>query len=119
MMDYQNTLYGPIYLAQGVDALLTLADNRMAEIVVLDKTAGIDIGESGGQLQTIKPAAAVRVPDLTERGIEVTDLPRAKIFFNGFQWTVTSYKLRPSPNGERDGEAYLILTSRTVVSESE
>ena len=122
MIDYQSLLYDPIYLVQGVPASLTLVGGSVFGVTVLDKTSGIDIGDSTAQVQTIKPAAVVRVAELRAAGIVAEYLPKASITFSGFQWKITSTRLRPSPNGENDGELFLILTAKVAVedpSESE
>lgn len=116
MTDYQATLYDPIYLIQGVAVVLTLPDSGgVFDFTALDKTAGADVGDQGAQVQTIKPVAALRVPELTAQGVAVTDLPKSTLAMNGFNWNVVSYKLKPSPLGENDGEVYLILTGKVAL----
>jgi len=111
-MDYQALLYNPIYAIQGVPAVLTLADSEYEDLTILDKTAGVDIGEDVN-IQTIRPVGVLRVAELTARGVSVDSLEGARIAFNGLSWEVTSYRVKPSPKGERDGEVYLILSDKT------
>ncbi len=115
-MDYQALLYDPVYLVQGVSATLALSAGPTLEgLTALDKTAGVDISVGGASAQDIVPAAVLRVRELGARSVEVTALPKATITFNGKRWNVRSYKLRPSPNGEKDGEVYLILSGGVEV----
>lgn len=113
-MDLQSLLYDPIYSVIGVDAVLTLPTGELIELVVLDKTAGIDTGD-GVNAPTIVPAAVVRMVELVStNGIALKRLSdkNAKISFNGFTWRIESYRLRPSPKGENDGEVYLLLSQK-------
>lgn len=116
-MDYQATLYDPIYSVQGVDATLTLegALAPLTGLTVLDKTGGVDVGSNEMNVQTILPAAVLRVVELTARGVDVDSLPRAVLEFNDSTWRVKSYRPKPSPKGERDGEVYLILEQMEFV----
>lgn len=113
MIDHQAILYGPQYVIQGTDAVLTLPDSTVCPIRVLDKTVGVDISNGKSDVATIKPAAAVRVPELTALGVTMDRLPGSVIVFNGASWNVLSFRLRPSGNGEMDGEVYLVLSGRT------
>ena len=120
-MDYQATLYGPVYAQLGVSATLTLEGGGTPfPFVVLDKTSGVDISFGGGEggVQTIAPAAVVRVPELRESGIKPNDLVEAVLAMNGYTWRVKSFKLRPSPNGEDDGEAYLLLVQKRAAGKA-
>lgn len=107
-MDYQAVLYDPIYNSLGVLATLTSSGGVTATVRVLDKTAGVAIDDPV-KIETIVPAAKVRVVELTENDIALTDLPQGQITFNGSTWRIKSYKPMPSPNGESDGQALLIL----------
>lgn len=114
MLDYQSTLYGPLYRAHGVAATVALynTDETELEITVIDKTAGIPVGDSV-QTQTIRAVACARVKELTDKGMASTDeLPHGHITFNGFTWTIEDFITRPSPNGIADGEVWLLLTEK-------
>lgn len=124
MIDFQTLLYDPIYLVQGVLVTLTLSAANggtvYEDLTAVDKTIGADVGDKGAQVQTIKPVAALRVRELLDSGLTVAKLSKAKLQMNDFEWTVTSYKLIPSPRGENDGEVLLILAGKTLLdSESE
>lgn len=109
-MDYQTVLYNPIYLVQGVSAVITLPDTTtvLKPVMVLDKTAGIEI-KMGTDIQTIVPAAVVRMVELAAQGMKPPQLDYGTISFNGKNWKIVSHRLRPSPNGLDDGEALLVL----------
>jgi hypothetical protein len=120
-MDYQSLLFNPIYGIQGVPAAIFLADGTLVDgITALDKTAGIDVGGGDVQVQTLAPAACVRVSELTAKGVALDDLIKARLLMNGNEWRVVSHRAQPSPKGERDGEVYLILANpRELSTESE
>src|ERR1043165_4340820 len=105
-MDYQAALYDPIYLISGVPCVITTAEGEvLPTMTALDKTAGGGGGDNTGQLQTIVPAACIRITELRANDINGPQvLPDAKVSLNGKDWTVESYRLRPSPKGEGDGE---------------
>jgi hypothetical protein len=111
-MDYQSGLYDAIYLTIGVPCVIITADGEvLPTMTALDKTAGVVLGDNTGQLQMVVPAACIRITELRANDINgPEDLPDAKVTLNGKDWTVESYRLRPSPKGEDDGEALLILT---------
>ena len=117
-MDYQATLYDPVYTVLGVPCVLTLADTRSFDtLTALDKTEGVDVGDNV-QVPTIKPVAAFRMVELRAAGIEAEDVQDATLTMNGFTWTVDNYKFAPSPGGENDGELYLILAGKEAASSS-
>jgi len=110
MIDYQATLYGPIYATLGVPATITPGSTASpATVVALDKTAGMTVFGGGVDVESIKPAAVVRVAELAAAGLTRADLVDASILINGSIWEIRSTQPRPSPNGERDGELLLIL----------
>jgi len=102
----------PIYDVIGVEAQIVTAPGVPLETVtVIDKTDGIDAALVGGDIsvQSIVPAAAVRVRELAEKDIDLADLLDGAITFNGATWTIKSHRPKPTPGGEADGELYLIL----------
>lgn len=114
-MDFQALLYNPVYGVIGVQAVLAIGTHVETGLTVLDKTRGVDLVKEFGDvttnvaIQTIVPAAVLRAAELIEREIDVEALIDATITFNAKSWRVRSYRLRPSPNGEGDGEIYLLL----------
>lgn len=110
-MDYQATLYNPIYRSPlGVPATITPGSTaEPADVTVIDKTAGLVVPGSGIALETIKPGAVVRMVELAANGIARIDLEGGAITFNGATWKILGTLPRPSPKGEADGELLLIL----------
>lgn len=111
-MDYQATLYNPIYTALGVPAHIEPSSTAdPADVTALDKTAGIAVTMSGGlELETIVPAAVVRMVELATVGLTREDLDDGTIALNGKTWRIKATRPRPSPKGEADGELLLLLT---------
>lgn len=100
--------YDRIYNALGVSAVLTTIHTEV-ELTVIDKTVGVPFADEGGIVNSIKPACAVRVPELTTRGVAIAQLGDATIAFNGKSWHVETHKLVPAPTGEAQGEIYFFL----------
>jgi len=109
MINFSEVLLSPIYAALGSTCTFVLADMSNIELTVIDKTAGIEIAEGSIDLQTVKPAAAIRMVDLAALNKQPKDLIDASLDLNGSSWQVSSYLPKPSPNGEADGELYLLL----------
>ena len=109
---YTDVLYGPLYSAFGVNCTYLLAPplNVPIDIVTIDKTSGVEVAEGNIEIQTVRPAAIIRLADLTALGYVPEDLLDAVCSLNGVSWEVKSYFPKPSPNGEQDGELYLLLT---------
>lgn len=112
-MDYQASLYDPIYNTVGVPAVLTLSTgDEFPDLTVLDKSAGVDTGEGTVQVQTMKPGAVIRAAELAANEITLEQLQDAVLFMSGFYWTVTSYRPAPAPTGEAEGEVVLLLKDK-------
>lgn len=111
MIDWNDALYDPIYETLGVPGVLTLRDDRaFSTITFMDKTTGVEIGTNENPV--IEPAACVRRSELTALQIRPDDLKDATLLMNGFEWKVRRHALRPSPNGELQGELYLLLSGQ-------
>lgn len=112
-MDFQALLLNPAYSAFGVPATLTVAcGNPAVAVTVIDKTAGVVFSE-GPDVQTVRPAADLRMSDLTAAGLTRADLDDGMIEFNGAAWTIKATLPKPTPNGESDGELRLILMAQS------
>ncbi len=109
MIDWQASMYDPIYSVLGVSATVASAGGQSATVTAVDKTAGILIPDARTQIDTIRPVALVRTRELQTASILVSDLPEGTITLNGATWRIKSYQPRPSPLGELDGEIMLIL----------
>lgn len=96
-----------IYTVLGVEATLSLMTET---ITAIDKTSGIELSPGGeGLLQTLAPAAAIRVADLTANGLVADDLVGETITLNSVSWKIINHQSKPTPRGEAAGELYLIL----------
>lgn len=108
-MDYQTLLYGPIYDVLGVPGILhmggLLGD---VPVTVIDKTAGLTL-QQAVDVQTVRPAAAVRAAELVARGVNLDKVTDKILTFNGGDWQIVGLHPNPSPNGEADGQIWLIL----------
>lgn len=112
MLDYQTLLFGPNYAQFGLPAILTLPDLSEANVTVIDKTAEAILPVQGGDvyLTTMQPAAILRAKELTDAGLDRTDLDGSTITFAGQAWRIESHLPRPAPSGELLGEYVLLLT---------
>lgn len=108
-INFSDLLYGPVYQTLGVPIDFALADDRLVSITGLDKTAGVEVTAGDLEVQTVRPAAVIRMADLIEQDVAPNDLMNAICQINGTSWKVRSYFPKPSPSGEADGELYLIL----------
>lgn len=118
-IDFSAIMLDPIYATLGVDATLTLADGSTSfAITVIDKTEGVNVG-ANVEVPTILPAAAIRYSELTENGLNKTDIVGGTLEFNGFEWTITNYRPVPTPSGELSGEVYAMLENQSELASSE
>jgi hypothetical protein len=108
-INWTKTLFAPIYKTLGVPITFILVNTSVIEVLGLDKTGGVEVSE-GISLQTIRPAAVLRMADLAAIDVAPDELMDAVCSINGESWKVKSYYPRPSPGGEGDGELYLILS---------
>jgi hypothetical protein len=109
MIDFSALLYDPIYAVLGVPAIVTPStDASDIPLTVIDKTEGVMIEEGNAiSIATTKPAAMVRVSELSSLGLTRSDLKQGRISFNNGNWTIVATQPKPGPNGP--GEVYLIL----------
>jgi hypothetical protein len=103
-----SVLYDPIYAIQGTTAHLTTADGIEADIVTLDKSTGVALGTEVG-VQTIVPAAVVRMEELATFNLTPDDVDDASLLLNGQDWKIDAHQSHPGPVGELTGELWLIL----------
>jgi hypothetical protein len=105
MVDYSALLYDPVYASEiGVPAAL----NGIA-ITVIDDTRRKTQTSSGVEVRSVGPGAFARIPELAAKGIAREAYKGATLTFNGRDWTVRSYELTGSPNGEDFGEVRFLL----------
>lgn len=104
--------YSAIYSALGVPATFVSGSTYdHAALTVIDKISGV-IAFQVGEVQTVRPACAVRATELASRGVAVTDLDGSYITVNAKEWRIESHIAKPSPTGEAQGEYYLLLIER-------
>lgn len=113
--DYSTLLYSPVYSLLGVSAQLTpaLVGSTPITITVLDKTAGVVINETI-DIQTIRPAAAVRAYEILDQGVGTGDLDGGTLEFNEKTWRIDMHHMKPSPGGERSGEIMMFLIDESA-----
>ena len=109
-MNYTTILYDPLYASFGTDAVIRCLYSDAFPIRAIDCTSGIEVTEGSGiEVKTIRPAAIVRMRELTDLGLARDDLEDATLELNGKLWRVKATMPKPAPTGEADGELYLIL----------
>jgi hypothetical protein len=110
MIDFQQKFYTPKYKAWGIAATLTPSGGEAKTVTVINLTKGVEVSAAGA-LNTIRPAADIRVPELISSGITRSQLRGAVLSISGKDWSVRDHESRPSPRGEDDGEIRLLLTT--------
>jgi hypothetical protein len=108
MIDYSVLLFEPVYAGLGVPATFAAASLEVA-LTVIDDTRPKVLPAGSLEVQAIGPGAFARIPELEQVGIARDDWIDAVLSFNGRTWTVRSYELRGSPNGEDFGEVRFLL----------
>jgi hypothetical protein len=116
VIDYSALLYDPVYAEIGVPATLTAAGTAgEIALTVIDDTRPKILPAGSAEVRSVGPGAFARIPELAENGIARDDYTDAVLSFNGRAWTVRSYELRGSPNGEDLGEVRFLLKVAVVV----
>ena len=105
MADFNALLYDPVYSTE----LAVPATLNGVEITVIDKTRRKTQASGGVEVRGVGPAACARIPELTAKGIAREAYKDSALSFNGRDWTVRSYELTGSPNGEDFGEVWFFL----------
>ena len=109
-MDIASLLYDPLYASFGSDAVIRCLYSDAFPIRAIDCTSGIEVTEgSGVDVKSIRPAAIVRMRELTELGLSLGDLEDAALELNEKLWCVKASMPKPGPSGEANGELYLFL----------
>ena len=109
MIDYTAMLYDPVYAELGVEATLTAGVAAAVTLTVIDDTRPKTNTSGTVEVRSVGPGAYARIPELAGQGIARDDYMDAVLAFNGRTWTVRSYELRGSPNGEDVGEVRFLL----------
>jgi len=109
-MDYAAILYDPLYASFATDALIRCLYSDAFPIRAIDCTSGIEVTEGSGiDVKTVRPAAIVRMRELTDLGLGREDLEDAALELNDKLWRVKASMPKPGPSGEANGELYLFL----------
>jgi hypothetical protein len=105
MADFNELLYVPVY---STDLAVPGTLNGI-EITVIDDTRPKMTASGGVEVRSVGPGVFARIPELTAKGIVRDDYVDAVLTFNGRTWTVRSYELVGSPNGEDLGQVRFLL----------
>ena len=110
MADYSALLYDPVYAEIGVPAVF-VPEGTAGEIslTVIDDTRRKTQASGGVEVHSVGPGAFARIPELMAKGIDREAYKDSVLTFNGRDWTVRSYELTGSPNGEDFGEVRFLL----------
>ena len=107
-LDYGALLYDPVYAGIGVAAEF-ISGTIEIELTVIDDTRSKVLPAGSAEVRSVGPGAFVRIPELKEKGVTRDEWQDALLSFNGRTWTVRSWELRGSPNGEDEGEVRFLL----------
>lgn len=110
-IDYDALLLDPIYQRIGIAAQFVSLDGARADLIVLDKTAGVELADGPVALHTSRPAACVRVSELINNSLDRSKMKNGRLTFNGGSWNVEATRPKPVPGGQ--GELYLFLQDRS------
>jgi hypothetical protein len=100
----------PIYSILSDECTLTPNIGEPITVNVIDKTAGQTLLDLKTHIQTIVPAAIIRVQDLLNVGVSRSELRGGHVELGGKCWKISSTQPKPGPAGEDSGEILLILT---------
>ena len=119
MIDYSASLYDPVYRELGVPAVF-VQGSVSVDLTVIDDARPKQLpAGTTADVRGMGPGAFVRIQELEANGIIRGDWLDAALNFNGQTWTVRSYELRGSPNGEVFGEVRFLLKAADSVGRSE
>lgn len=121
LINYDKVLQTPLYAVLSTDATITSSVNpSLGELAikVVDKTRGVslvndydrDRDRQHTAIETVAPAAFLRVTELEAAGWTRSDLRRGTITMNGKSYRIESAKPQSTVSGEGQGELMLILS---------
>lgn len=108
-MDYQATLYDPVYRVLGVAAVLDLGTDGEVSLTVIYKAPSENVGDVV-LVATNPPSCRVRMRELAAKDVTRADLDGRIITLNQKTYTVVNTELLPAPTGEADGELRMVLS---------
>ena len=91
-------------------SLLPGAGGTAVTVRGIDKTAGVELANDQGVVETIRPMIFVRFSELTDNGLTAADVDGGTVTLNSREWRIKSHAARPCPDGEAKGEMALILS---------
>jgi hypothetical protein len=103
-------VYTALYARFGQAATITPTVGAPISVTLIDKTHGQEVQDTKTGVATVIPAALVRAPELTARGVTRAQLRKAVVALNGKTWRVENTVPKPAPTGEADGEYLLHLS---------
>lgn len=83
-------------------------------IKAIDKTVGVEVFNDSVAGMTIRPAAYLRMSDVTSNGLTRGDLDQGTLTISDKTWRIVSHLLRPNPDGELKGEVCVLLMDEDV-----
>lgn len=107
-IDWDKALYDPLFGIFGVSASLNIGGAPIS-VMVIDKTAGVEVGMSEVELPVIAPVAMIRASEMASNDLTEDALLEATITIRGKAWTIKNVAARPGPDGKSSGEFMLIL----------
>jgi hypothetical protein len=87
VIDFDTLVFGPVYDAFGEAAGLTIG-SASYNVTVIDRTAGVEVEDSGIGLQTIRPAVDLRRSALAALGIAIADLVGGEVVLGAMAWRI-------------------------------
>lgn len=112
LVDFDALLFEPVQTIFGDDAAVLTTTGSVGAVTLsaIDKTSGVEVAVQGNiDVQTILPAAVIRMAELLGLGLTRGDLDGSTLTLNGKDWLVQSHRLTPGPQGETAGECMLFL----------
>ncbi len=106
-MKFDRVLYAPAYRILGVQSVLNV-EGTDYPVKARDLTAGFVL-PGAVETETELPMASFRAADIAALGLTADQLDGGTLLMNSVLWRIPSHRILPSPNGDGDGEVYLIL----------
>lgn len=115
-MTWQNEFLDPFYADpfMSTDAILVTPAGRRVPVRARDLTKGINASGDVLSLQSLTPAAKVRLSELALQGISLEhvaiDVQGGQIELNKRKWRINSHQFAPCRGQIADGEVLLLLS---------
>ena len=109
MVDFNALLLDPTYNTFGVPAKIRTPAGDEVTVTALDETDGVPVSVGNIGVQTVKPAASVRMKELATNKLTPAEIDEGQITLNNQTWRIRSWVPKPTAKGEADGEALFLL----------